>query len=474
MNVKNNESFFMDNFFKPRSVMIIGASNTPGNLGAPICQSLASLGYHGTVMVVNRKGESVCGCPGYRSVSDVPSTVDLAVILAPAHTVPGIMRECGEKGIASVIIETAGFGELGDEGRRLQDEINRMAITYNIRFIGPNCIGTMDSHSRFTSFFGVRPGIFDELFKSPGETAIVTQSGGVGTLALRSLMTDVVSFSKIISIGNRADIDESDMISYLNNDPLTSVICMYLENIDKGRKLMQAASETRKPLMVFKAGTTIHGSRAAASHTAGMANNDIIFDSACRQAGIIRLKSVTELYSMPKMFITMPVLKGKRTVVITNTGAFGTILSDMLATSGMTPAVLSRSLQLAINNAGTVFNAANPIDLGPGMSGETFLTIFKLLLESDEVDGLVLAVNVWQQFIIDAIISMTELCRDYGKPAAIYTPNSIERILELRKKFSIPVFETPEEAVRALVLSHQYYQICLKKNMADQRLNSNN
>jgi len=465
MNVKNTESSYMSSFFNPGSLVIIGASNAPGNLGAPMCDSLKKLGYEGNVFVVNRKGEEVHGCAGFVSVSEVPGQIELAVILTPAKTVPRIMRECGEKGISNVIIETAGFGELGDGGKELQQEIDLTAREYGIRFIGPNCIGSMDAHMRFTSFFGVKPGVFDDLFDSPGETSIITQSGGVGTLVLRSLMSDVVGFSKIVSIGNRADIDESDMLEYLAGDPLTGVICMYLENIGDGKKLMRAASGSNKPVLVYKAGTTSQGARAASSHTAGMANNDIVFESACRQAGIVRLKSVTELYSMPKIFISMPVLKGNRVVIVTNTGAFGTILTDLLVNSGMNPVVLSGKMQAAIKNAATVFNAANPIDLGPGIDGEAFLGAFRLLLESDEVDGLVLAINVWQQSIIDAIIRLTDLCREYGKPAAIYTPNSIERVLHVRRNFGIPAFETPEEAVRALVVSHRYHVIQSKKKI---------
>ncbi len=463
MTAKKTDFSFMDHFFKPRSVVIIGASNTHGNLGAPMCHSLKRLGYQGDIFVVNRKGETVHDCPGFSSLADIPVDVDLAVILAPASVTSSIMRQCGEKKIASVIIETAGFSEMGGEGQRLQEEMDIEARKYHIRYIGPNCIGSMDAHSRFTSFFGVRPGTFDELFDCPGKISVITQSGGVGTLILRSLMTDVVGFSKIISIGNKADIDESDMLQYFIQDPLTNVICMYLENISNGRKMMRAAAGSSKPVLIYKAGATKQGAHAAASHTAGMSNNDDVFDAACRQAGMIRLQSVTELYSMPKIFVTMPLLQGKSIVVLTNTGAFGTIFTDLLVHAGLVPVTLSANMQLAVKKAGMVFNAANPIDLGPGISGDPFLDIFKLLLGSGEVDGFVLAINIWQQSIVDALISMAALCQEYGKPAAIYTPNAIERVLHIRKNYKIPAFETPEEAVRSLVVSHRFFMYQLKK-----------
>lgn len=455
----------MDAFFKPESVVIIGASNSPNNLGAPICNSLRKLGFPGKTCVVNSKGEAVSDCPGYRSVLQVPDPVDLAVILAPARVVPGVMRECGEKGIRSVIVESAGFGELGSEGKRLQQEMDEAARSHGIRFVGPNCIGTMDSHSRFTSFFGVRPGIFDSLFDRPGQVSIVTQSGGVGTLILRSMMSDVATFSKIISIGNKADISESDMLAHLIDDPLTGVIGMYLENISDGRKLCDTAARSTKPIIVYKGGTTTQGARAAVSHTAGMSNNDVIFDNACRQAGMIRLKSVTELYSMPKIFTAMPLLTGRRIAIVTNTGAFGTILADLLVHAGLDPVILKDDLQSRIRGLGTIYNAANPIDFGPGISGEAFLNVFRLLLESDQVDGLVLAINIWQQVIIDAVIELMEMCRQHNKPAAIYTPNSIEAVLRVRKEFGIPAFESPEEAVNALTYSYQHHRHLTKQSL---------
>ncbi len=280
----------MEAFFNPSSVAVIGASNTFFNLAATICNLLTHNQYNGRVYAVNRKGESVHGCPGYTSVLDIPDSVDLAVVLLSAKNVPQIVRDCGEKGIKNIIIESAGFSEAGGDGIKLQEEMEGYLSHYGMRLLGPNCLGTLNTHNQFCCFYGFVPEKYGSGFITPGTISYIIQSGGIGVLVLDSFNRDVCKVNKMVSIGNKSDIDESDMIEYFNTDN-TEVIGMYLENIRNGKKLMQTAMRVKKPILAFKVGRTAEGSKAAMSHTAGMANNDIIFESACRQAGIIRLKS---------------------------------------------------------------------------------------------------------------------------------------------------------------------------------------
>ncbi len=452
----------METFFNPRSVAVIGASNTFFNLAATICNLLKYNKYHGNVYAVNRKGESVHGCPGYASVLDIPDEVDLAVILISAKNVPGIVRDCGEKGIKSIVIESAGFDEAGDEGAALQEEIEQYMRRYGLRILGPNCLGTLNTHNKFCCFYGFIPEKYGDGFIAPGTISYIIQSGGIGVLVLDSFNKDLCRVNKMVSIGNKSDIDEADLIDYFNGDN-TEVIGMYLENVQNGSKLMKTAMRVKKPILAFKVGRTAEGSRAAMSHTAGMANNDVIFDSACRQAGIIRLKSISELHSMPKMFTTMPLLRGKRVAVITNSGAFGGIAADLLVENGLEMAALAPDTIERLAKTGQLFNAKNPVDLGPAMSKQMFIDIFDILLSADEVDGLLPVPNVWQDIVVEAILELIKMCHHYGKPAALYIPNAIERILEIRSMYRIPVFESPEEATRALVVSHQQYTYILKK-----------
>ncbi len=444
----------MDRFFSPESLVVIGATSSFFNLGGTICNMLTHIQYKGRVYAVNPRGEDSYGCKGFASVGELPETVDLAIIIVAARFVPGIVRECGQKGIRRLIIQSAGFAEEGESGRALQSEVNNIAREYGIRFIGPNCLGLMDTHSKFCCFFGATPEKFSDIGSS-GSVSYVVQSGGVGALILESLRSDAAKANKIVSIGNKADMDEADLIEYFQHDN-TEVIGLYLENVRDGNKLLKVAQSSTKPILAYKVGRTQEGAQAATSHTAGMANNDTVFESACRQAGIIRVDSISELSSMPKIFTTMPPLKGKRIAVFTNTGALGSIGTDLLVSAGLKMASIPEEVQARLKQTGTVYNAKNPIDLGVEMNIQPYLDIFEILLSTDTIDGLLPIPNVWQDFVIEAIVELVKMCRAYHKPAAIYIPNAVEKIVSVRSTHGLPVFLSLEEAVRALSFSYRY------------------
>ena len=457
----------MNTFFDPQSVVIIGASNSPFNLGATICTTLRRFSsFEGPVYAVNRKGEPVDGCDGFVSVTDIPGDVDLAVIITPADVVPSFVKECGEKGIRHIIIESAGFAEEGEQGKTMQREISETAKEYGIRVMGPNCLGVLNARNRFCCFYGVLEETFEAFISDPGTISYVIQSGGVVAIVMESFKKDVVKANKVISIGNKSDVDEADMIEYLDRDDSTEVIGMYLENIRHGMKFLDAARRARKPILVFKVGKTEEGAQAARSHTAGMANNDTVFEGVCRQAGIIRVKTISELHSLPKIFTQMPPLRGKKIAVFTNSGAFGGITADLLVDAGLEMPRLSAEIQERLARTGQIFNVSNPIDLGPALSIQTFLDIFDILLSSDEIDGLLPVPSLWHPMIIDAIGELVKKCRSYGKPAAIYTPNAVYKTIAYREEYQVPLFESPEEAVRALKTSYQYHRYSLRKREA--------
>lgn len=456
----------MDKFFNPSSVVVVGASNSPFNLGATICNMLKDyLQYSGAVYAVNSKGETVNGYPGFSSILDLPEAPDLAVVIVAARNVPGVIKDCAQKGIKRIVIESAGFSEGGEDGAAMQREIDKVARTGEIRIMGPNCLGTLSTRNKFCCFYGVNPSLVElnQTFEEPGNISYVIQSGGVAVLVMESLYYDLVGINKVVSIGNKCDVDEADLIDYFQQDE-TQVIGMYLENVADGRKLMEAAKKSRKPILIFKVGRTSEGALAAMSHTAGMANNDLIFESACRQAGIIRLKSIDELHSLPKMFTEMPPLKGKRIAAFTNSGAFGSIAVDLLVDAGLQIVRLSEQTQEKLKKAGQVFNVKNPVDIGPAPP-QTYLDIFEILLSAEEVDGLLPLLSVWQTFVIDVLQELLKMCKHYDKPAAIYTPNAIAKSIAIRAKHRIPIFETTEQAVRALSVSHNYYDSLIKRKL---------
>jgi len=451
----------LEKFFNPSSVAVIGASNGLFNLGATICNCLKNyIKFPGPVVAINRKAEEVSGYPGYSSVTDVSHDIDLAVIITPASVVPSFVRQCGEKGIRNIVIESAGFSEQGGEGKKLQKEIDDCAKQYGIRLLGPNCLGVMNNVTRFCCFYGAYDGIMDALNKAGGVSYVI-QSGGVGVVIIESLMDDMQGINKMVSIGNKTDVDEADLLDYFNNDN-TQVISMYLENVADGTKLMKAASRVKKPIMIFKSGRTEAGTAAALSHTAGMANNDVIFDSMCRQAGIIRLKSISELYSLPKMLTEMPLLRGNRIAAFTNSGAFGSISADIMVDAGLTIPRLSPETREKLSKIKGVFNVNNPVDIGPALP-QVYLDLIDIILAAPEVDGLLLMSSIWRDFVIDVIKEVIKMCRHYDKPAAIYTPNSISKIISVRKQFNVPIFDSMEEAVRALVVSYEQFRYLRKK-----------
>lgn len=460
----------MNTFFNPSSVVVIGASNSPFNLGATICRSLSEFSpFTGALYAVNRKGEDVSGCKGYTRVTDIEGTVDLAVIIAPSQVVPGFLKQCGEKGIRHVVIESSGFSEGGEQGKALQREIDETRKAYGMRILGPNCLGVLNTDNKFCCFYGLQKDDLETFASQSGEISYVIQSGGIVVIVLESFKRDVVKAAKIVSIGNKSDIDEADMIEYYGTDEKTKVIGMYLENIGYGRKFLEAARRVNKPILAFKVGRTGEGVKAAQSHTAGMANNDLIFDAACRQAGIIRVNSISELHALPKIFTHMPPLTGRRIAVFTNSGAFGGITADLLVANGLEMARLSPETQERLSRTGQIFNVRNPIDLGPALSMQTFLEIFDILLSSDEVDGLLPVPSLWHSMVIEAIMELVKKCHAYGKPAAIYTPNAADKTIAYREKYEVPLFESPEEAVRALAVSHQQYGFLLRKDEAHGR-----
>jgi len=461
VSVNQFDAVDMDKFFNPSSVVIIGASNAKFNLGAMICKTLRdSVNYPGKVYVVNRSGEDVHGAKGFKALKDIQDEVDLAVIITPASVIPGLIRQCGEQGIRNIIIESAGFSEKGEEGKKLQNEIDETACFYQIRIIGPNCLGIVDVHRRFCCMYGSEK-IVLPLIQQPGSVSYILQSGGMAEMVAERLTENMMGVNKMVCIGNKSDVDEADLIDYFSMDN-TEVIGIYLENVKHGRKLMTSVKQTSKPVLVYKSGKSEAGSAAAMSHTAGMAQNDAVFDGACKQAGMIRLQSPEELHSLPKMFTKMPLLSGNRIAIFTTSGAFGSIGADLLANTDLVMAEFSKETKSKLRQIPGVFNANNPVDIGPAPP-EIYLEIYNILITSGEVDGLLHIVGIWQDFVKDVMNALVNFCRRQNKPAALYAYNSMSKLMSARLERELPLFNTAEEAVRALEVSYQQYKYLCQK-----------
>jgi len=318
----------MREIFYPGSVAVIGVSAKPDNLGRNIVGNLVEYGFNGVVYAVGPSGGTIETRRIYPTVLDIPDSVDLAVIMTPAKTVPGILEQCGQKGVRWAIIETAGFREYGEEGKQLEDEIVRIANKYDMRFVGPNCIGAISMENGFCVPF---PRL--RRFVKDGDVSMVSQSGGVGMSVLNLMANEGVGLNKFVSVGNMLNIDAEDMLDYLIEDEGTEVIFVYLESVRDGRKLMEVAKKSTKPILAFKANIGNLGNDIALSHTASLTSDDKVVDAAFQQAGIIRIHDATTLGNNLKI-LELPPMCGKNLAIISRSGGHAVIAADSCELSG--------------------------------------------------------------------------------------------------------------------------------------------
>ena len=447
----------MRNIFYPLSVAVIGVSAKPDNLGRNIVGNLVEFGFNGIVYAVGPSGGTIETHRIYRSVVDIPDHVDLAVILTPAATVPGVLEECGQKGVRWAIIETAGFREFTEHGRQLEGEIVQVANRYGIRFVGPNCIGAINMENGFCV-------PFPRLKKSLrlGEVSMITQSGGVGMSVLNLLTNEGLGLNKFVSVGNMLNITAEDLLEYLIDDPGTSLIFIYLESIGDGRRLMQVARKSHKPILVFKSNIGRLGRNIALSHTASLTSDDKVVDAAFHQSGILRVRDATSLASNLKI-LEMPPMKGKRLGVISRSGGHAVIAADACELSGFELAPFPDQFLREIEKhfRASVIKLTNPLDLGDLFDLELYARIIEQTLQLDDVDGMAFlhtslspAEDLVSRSLLERIIL---LAKQYNKPVAYYlSANSIE-VNYLKQNYPYPIFTQVVETVRALEMSEYYY-----------------
>lgn len=447
----------MDKFFKPKSVVVIGVSESPTNMAARIVGNLIEFGFKGIIYQVGRNGGTLFSRKIYTSVLEIEDEIDLAVILTPAKTVPGLMEECGKKGIHHVIIESAGFREFGDEGKLLEEEILNTAKKYKIRFIGPNCIGTIGFNSGLaTSFVSFR-----NEFKKGG-ISIITQSGGVGFSYLTISESENLGLSKFASIGNKLNVDENDLLEYLINDPETEIICMYLEGISDGRRLMELAEKSKKPILVHKSNIGNLAKSLAQSHTAALSSDDAVVSAALRQAGIARVSNRESLVNTLKI-LPVPRMKGNRLAIISRSGGHAIVAADASELSGFELAPLSKNFLKNIEKhlRGNVIKLTNPIDIGDLFDYNMFADIIEETLKQSYVDGVVFMHAYFSATESDAskqlFNKIAELSKKYDKPVGICVATDEDEFSRLRKQISYPIFSVPVAVVTALACSRDFY-----------------
>ncbi len=319
----------LDKIFSPKSIAVIGASGTPGSVGYILLKNLIASGYEGVVYPVNNKRKSVQGVRAYSSINDIPEIVDLAIIAIPAVFVAKAVEQCGKKGITGIIIISAGFKELGEDGAKLEKSINEIATKYGQRILGPNCLGFIRPSLNLNASFAKKMAL-------PGKIAFISQSGALCTSILDWANSKGVGFSNFVSIGSMLDIDFGDLIDYFGSDPKTHSIILYIESITDAKEFMSAARgfAMSKPIIVVKSGVFSEGAKAAASHTGALAGEDAIYDAAFKRAGIIRVEEIMDLFTTSEVLAKQPVPNGNRLAIITNAGGPGVMATDALIKYG--------------------------------------------------------------------------------------------------------------------------------------------
>ncbi|MDT8899214.1 acetate--CoA ligase family protein [Thermanaerothrix sp. 4228-RoL] len=456
-------------FFAPKGVALIGASDNPSKLSHGILKNMVSYGYQGAVYPVNPKSTRILGLTCYPDIRQVPDPVDLAVIIIPAPLVPDALEACGERGIRAAIIISGGFKEVGPEGADLEKHCLEIARKHYMRLIGPNCVGTLDLYTGLNTTFiqGV---------PARGGISFVSQSGAVGGGVIDYLRDKGVGFSAFASLGNEADVTETDLIEYFAVDPNTRVITAYVESIRDGQRFLHVAREvTRyKPIVMLKAGRTEAGARAVSSHTGSLAGANEAYHAAFVQSGVIEAQTVAELFEIAVALDTQPLPQGRRIALITNAGGPAALASDSLAAHGLTLATLSattrQTLREHLNPAAQV---DNPVDMLGGAEPQDYAFALTHTLQDPNVDA-VFTILVPQALVNPAevaqrIVQTAQAQADKPVLACFMGEYSVGQAREVLHHGRIPMYTFPESAGYVLEAMANYAQWRQKSLLTPQR-----
>ena len=437
-------------FFNPSGVVIVGASADPAKLGHALARNMLRSGYTGAIAFVNPKGGELFGRRIYRSLAEVPDPADLAVLIVPALATPAALTEVARRGIRAVIICSGGFREVGPEGAQLEAECLEIASKNKMRLIGPNCIGLIDYHLPLdTSFVPLAP-------PPKGDLALISQSGAVCGLIMDWAREQGIGFSRMLSLGNQADVSEADMLPGVAEDEHTRVVTFYIESLRAGRRFVEAAAQAarRKPLVAMKVGKSLNGQRAAASHTGALAGAEAAYAAAFRRAGVLQAGTIEEMFDWAEALASCPLPNGRRIAILTNAGGPGVIAADalddnLLRLAEFTPDTLL-GLEALLPSAASL---NNPVDILGGATCEMFAGCLRLLLADPGVDAVLVILPPppvdSAELDVEAMIPLIQAA---SKPAvvALMGGGTIRKAAELLRQKRIPEYRFAERAVSAL------------------------
>lgn len=440
----------LDKIFRPSAVAVVGASEREGCIGRALMRNLLGAGYPGPVYPVNPQRSELFGLRSYRSLKAVGLPIDLAVIAIPISGVPAVIRECMEASVGGAVIISAGGKEVGAQGRAVEAAILDAARAGNVRLIGPNCLGIVAAQARLNASFAHHMPL-------PGKLAFVSQSGAICTAILDVSIRERIGFRYFVSVGSMLDVDFGDLVNYMGQDPDVSSIVLYVESLSNFRRFMSAARAVSrvKPIVVLKAGRSPAGARAAASHTGALAGSDEVYDAAFKRAGILRVRTIEELFDCAELMAKQPRPKGERLAIITNSGGPGVMATDALATFGKEPVSLRDETLTRLNAfLPSFWSRGNPIDILGDASAERYARAVEVCTDAPEVDALL--IMMCPQALSDPTrVAETLVPLLSKRKLSLFTvwlgASDVEKGREIFNQAGIPTYETPERAVQAFM-----------------------
>ena len=447
----------LNKLFKPESIALFGASDVPGKLGTVVLHNLKSAGFKGRMTLINPKYDEIDGEPCHARLSDAEGPVDMAVVVAPAKAVPGIITECGENGVAAAIVISAGFREAGPQGVALENDMLRRARRFGLRILGPNCLGMIRTDIGLNATFSAGNA-------RPGRIAVISQSGALCTAILDWAEVNDVGFSSLISTGIGADVDFGEIIDFVAMDPETDSIMLYIEGLHDARKFLSAvrAAARTKPVVIMKSGRHEQASRAAVSHTGALVGSDDVFDAAVRRAGALRVQDFTEFFSTAAVLDAGVRTRGSRLAVVTNAGGPGVMAADHCADAGLELAALSDETLGRLDEVlPASWSRNNPVDILGDAGPERYREATQICLEDPDIDAVLVILTPQAQTAAEEVAKLlVELRQTASKPilACWMGDVSVRSSRTLFRQNDIPSYGTPEPAVRAFAALAAYHE----------------
>lgn len=444
----------MNGLLRPKSIAIIGASNTEGKIGYTVVRSLIESGYEGAIYPINPKDSEIQGLKAYASVLDVPGDIDAAAVVVPAKIVPAITKECGEKGVKGLIVIASGFGEVGRED--LEAQVVDIAHDYGMRVLGPNIVGILSNSDKCNASFA-------PFLPLPGKAALVSQSGALLIAMDASTYIRRVGFDKLVSIGNMSDVNFADMVAWLDQDDATGCISLYVEGLKDGRRFMANALKAGKPIIALKSGVSAHGAAAAASHTGSLAGSGKIYDAAFEQAGVVMAHNLNNLFDRTLALSLQPPMTGDNLLIVTNGGGVGVLATDSAERYGVPLRFAPEEVQAELKKHMPDFGSArNPVDL-TGMAGrDWYQDSVQYSYAHSWVDGVVVlyceTAMTDPQDIAEGIKAAVDASGVTDKPIAVSFVGGerSEAAMRWLVENGIPAYNEPDTAVNAMAALRQY------------------